>query len=166
MNREQLVQDRIRCAREIYMRHGDSIMADAHIRKLLRAYKTAIDGTNRLFITTGVVEACSECASKSHGSCCFAGMEENYELVLLLINLLMGCDLPCKADFPEQCLFVGERGCKLYARYSFCVNFFCPRLEKSLGTAEMEEILIAIGDELYKGWELEQALLLWLRDRM
>jgi hypothetical protein len=74
----------------------------------------------------------------------------------------MGGELPRFHQIAGHCLFVGNRGCRLIARYSFCVNYLCPRLKTHLGGSRVSEFLFAAGDELFKGWELERALLKWL----
>jgi len=109
-------------------------------------------------VRTGIVESCTGCASKKKGSCCFQGVEEWYDHILLLINLLMGAELPRDREAPGHCLFVGEKGCKLIARYSFCINYLCPDLKKSLGKPYTEEIMSIVGEELVVGLEVEQAV--------
>ena len=110
-----------------------------------------------------MVAECSACARENPGSCCFQGVEEWYDRTLLFINLLMGCRIPRSRQFPGHCLFVGSRGCKLIARYSFCVNYLCPRLRRRLGPEGTAVLLAAAGDELGCGWELERALFQWLK---
>ncbi len=75
-----------------------------------------------------IVNTCSACAQDKAGSCCMQDVEEWYDPILLLINLLMGAKLPNFREIPGHCLFVGRNGCKLVAGYSFCVNYLCPRL--------------------------------------
>ena len=103
----------------------------------------------------GVLKACSQCAQGPAGSCCFEGVEDWYDPVLLLINLLLDAPLPSQREIPKACFFVGQGGCKLRGRYAFCVNFLCPKLNAG---REDGELLRATGEELLCGWELEKAI--------
>jgi len=85
-------------------------------------------------------------------------MGESYGSIGLFVNLLLGSALPEKTDFPASCHFVGDRGCKLQARQSFCLNYFCPDLKNSLGEQTILGIQQQVGEQLIAGWELERAL--------
>lgn len=111
---------------------------------------------------SGVVEACTRCAVKT-GSCCFREMGESYSAVQLFLNLLLGAAMPL-ASFAGGCRFVGDKGCTLPARHSFCLNYFCPRLKKSLGGEQIDLMQRVIGEQLMAGWELELMLAGWIAD--
>jgi hypothetical protein len=83
--------------------------------------------------------------------------------VLLLINLLFGVELPERREIPEGCFFVGEKGCRLLARHTFCVNYLCPVLIRSLERKEKRELATVSGEEILAGWELEKKLRPWLK---
>ena len=53
---------------------------------------------------------------------------------------------------------MGEKGCKLKARHSFCLNYFCPQLVDTLGEERLIGIQRQAGEQLLAGWELERAL--------
>jgi hypothetical protein len=103
----------------------------------------------------GVLKACSQCAQGPSGSCCFEGVEEWYDPVLLLSNLLLDVPLPSHREIPEACFFVGQGGCKLSGRHAFCVNFLCPKLSTGLKNGKL---LRTTGEELFCGWELEKEI--------
>lgn len=71
-----------------------------------------------------------------------------------------------KTDFPESCLFVGENGCKLMARHSFCVNFLCPDLLEGFVSTQREILSTVVGTELQAGWELEKVLRNWMKGEL
>jgi hypothetical protein len=75
----------------------------------------------------------------------------------------LGIQLPEFREVPEGCLFVGSGGCKLLARHSFCVNFLCPSLIDLIKTPHVGTLLSVSGDELFRGWELEQSIRRWLQ---
>lgn len=142
-------------------RFGAQLPVDTALEVLFETYRDLIRKTDALMIESGVVSACSRCAVEK-GSCCFAGMDDGYGALLLYVNLLMGSELSEKADFPRSCRFVGKAGCRLKARHSFCLNYFCPDLRESLGEKEVERIQRSVGEQLLAGWELERALALWM----
>ncbi len=159
------IQKTIHKAEQLYSVYSKEILEDSRIILLLGQYQRAILQTKSHFRNSRVVEACSRCARTNEGSCCFEGMEDNYDTVLLLINLLMGVNLPHERELENHCFFLGKNGCKLLARYYFCVNYFCPELEKSLGKQNMNRLSAVIGNEIFAGWELEVVIHNWLLDK-
>jgi hypothetical protein len=89
-------------------------------------------------------------------------VEEWYDPVLLLINRLLGADLPDRREVPDNCLFLGAQGCRIPARYHFCVNFLCDRIKSGIQESRMEEVRRTSGEELREGAALEYALRRWL----
>ncbi|MCE5335772.1 MAG: hypothetical protein LLG06_14415 [Desulfobacteraceae bacterium] len=136
--------------------------AGGTIFQLLLKFRETIDETEALMISSGAVEACSLCARRSSGSCCFKEMGESYDFEQLYCNLLLGCSLPTEADAPDTCHFLGRNGCLLKAKHSFCLNYFCPDLRKTLGADTLDRIQRLVGEQLLAGWELERVLALWL----
>ncbi|MHC1729986.1 MAG: hypothetical protein AB9866_28975 [Syntrophobacteraceae bacterium] len=142
---------------------GPACLRDERIGDQVRRYRESILQTDAMMLEMGVVEACSRCAN-SKGSCCFTEMGESYGFLQLFVNLLLGSTLPEQADFSGTCHFVGNRGCKLQARHSFCLNYFCPDLKELLGEQEIMKIQRKVGEQLLIGWELERTLSGWLTD--
>ncbi len=157
-----MILNRIDEARELHRKYGASLQKDKKVSRLIREYSGKIEKTLENFHLTRITKACTECARENQGSCCFEGMEDNYDSILLFMNLLLGTTLPDKREIDGHCFFVGHNGCKLIARYYFCVNYFCPSLEKVLGRRKMTHLLKVIGEEIFAGWELERAIRSWL----
>jgi hypothetical protein len=107
---------------------------------------------------SGVVRTCTVCAVDEKESCCFNGVEDWYDTLLLLINLLMGVDLSTPRKVPEGCLFVGKNGCRLVARYHFCINYLCPKLKDRLDFSRRKNLMAVGGREILCGIELENAI--------
>lgn len=145
-------------ANALYDRFGRDLRSDPEIRALVGAYNQAIERSGARMIDLGVVETCTDCATKGPGSCCFPGIESGYDPVLLLVNTLMGCPPPDAREVESSCFFVGPKGCKLKGRYYFCLQYLCPRLEDLLGPLRAHDLLATIGEELAAGWRLEQAV--------
>jgi hypothetical protein len=158
---QQLLQE-ISSARALFDRFGLALHREPALLRLLSLYRRASNDTHLVMHHKGVIAACTVCALEGPGSCCFEGIEAGYDPILLLINLLMGSTLPDSRETPDSCFFVGAEGCKLRARYYYCLHYLCPALQTSLGPNAKQELLNTVGKELAAGWELEQALREWL----
>jgi len=161
---ENVVDRQIQEALRLHRANGGSLLAIPEMRRLLDRYDAAIENTQATMRHAGIADICGLCAVES-GSCCFQEVETWYDPMLLLINLLLRADLPRSRQVPGQCLFLGREGCRLRARYSFCLNYFCPALKLRLGSGAMDLTLAAVGQELAAGWELEQALYRWFKEK-
>jgi len=150
-----MIAQEIDKAKAFYDTYGSALREDERVHELLENYRKAIACTYQAMAEEGVLKACSQCAQGPSGSCCFEGVEDWYDPVLLLINLLLGVPLPSGREIPKGCFFVGQGGCKLRGRYAFCVNFLCPNLSR--GT-KAGTLLRTTGEELLCGWELEKEI--------
>jgi hypothetical protein len=150
-----MVAQEIYKAKAFYDAYGNALREDQRVQDLIEDYRKAIARTYEAMAEEGILKACSQCAQGPSGSCCFEGVEDWYDPVLLLINLLLDVPLPSQREIPKACFFVGQGGCKLLGRYAFCVNFMCPKLG-----AEMKngKLLRTTGEELLCGWELEKEI--------
>lgn len=140
------VEKRIEKAKRIYDLYGKRLMEDEKIAELLRRLERAIERTWSYMREIGVTEVCRRCALEM-GSCCKRWVEDEYGVDILLINLLMGVELPKERYREDLCFFCGENGCRLKAREVICVNFLCDRVLKRIGEKEIELQRIA-GEEL------------------
>jgi hypothetical protein len=156
------VEENVRRARILRSSPGARLSHDESLGRLLSAYRDAIEATGRVMRRTGMVDTCSLCASGPWGSCCFEGVEQWYDEVLLLINLLLGARLPDRRQLPGHCFFLGSRGCALLGRHSFCINYLCPSLSRELDQEQKRQFLSIAGGEILSGWELER----YLRQRL
>ena len=94
-----------------------------------------------------VVSECKSCEEEG-GSCCGSGIENKYDAVLLLINLLLGCSLENNEPVGNSCYFLGKNGCMLTARHVLCVNYICDKLQKKLNREELLALQTCAGEEL------------------
>ena len=157
---------RLARAHELFTGYGAQMAADPELARLLEAYEQAIGRSNQLMTRDEAFAACAVCAGGDGGaSCCFAGAEEWYGELLLLINLLLGVELPTKAVREQDCFFNGPQGCRLRANFAICRNFFCPELSGRLGPERLAELRRVVGRELIAGEALENALLRWFKQR-
>jgi hypothetical protein len=75
-------------------------------------------------------------------------MEVHYDGVLLLINLMLGADIPTEWRDQQSCLFLGPTGCHLPARDHICVNYLCLKVGERLSAAAVAEMRRCQGREL------------------
>jgi hypothetical protein len=116
---------------------------------LLDRLRAAASESHREMRNAGIVDLCAACERDEGGSCCGAGLENRYDGVTLLINLLLGAGLPsARRDF-ESCHFLGERGCLLAARDVICINFVCQKIADQVP----REIMLPLRER--EGIELE-----------
>jgi hypothetical protein len=145
-------------AKRYYEKYGKALAADETLTRLLGNYQAAIRKTNDFMREGGVHGTCGRCASGPGGSCCFEGVETWYDRNLLLINLLLGVEIPEVGLYPGHCRFVSESGCRLIARYAFCVNYLCPMLQGVLGPGRCRTLSSVVGEELASGIKVEHHL--------
>jgi len=159
-----MIEKEIEKARRLHVRLAGDLFLKREIVAGIEKYRSAIALTSGQMDRAGVIHTCSFCASGSGGSCCFYGVEEWYDDILILMNLLLDVALPERREVPDGCFFVGEKGCRLSARHAFCVNYLCPALRESIEASERSKLLAVTGDELLCGWELEKVLRRWVRN--
>ena len=112
------------CCREL--RH--ELLGDEKISESLRLFKESVQDSHKEMTTAGVMDECKDCEQREGGSCCGGGLENRYNGVLLLINLLLDVKIPRKRYDPSSCFFLGQRGCQLVARHVICVNYLCKKI--------------------------------------
>ena len=145
-------------ARRLFRLWAPQLGQETWLGELLDRYRQTIGQTGEMMDHLGVTAACGHCALKGAGSCCFPGVENNYDQVLLLINFLLGYPPPETGEIKGKCLFVGKTGCKLLARHYYCQRFLCEELKAELGEAAVQRLNEIVMQEIVVGWEVERAL--------
>ncbi len=162
MSRQGVYRDLL-AARRLFRLHALPMGHEAPREELLDRYCQTIAQTGQKMHYLGVAAACQHCAINVGDSCCFPGVENNYDKILLLINFLVGYPPPELAEIKGKCLFVGKQGCKLLARHYYCQRFLCDDLKAELGAEAVQNLNETVAQELAVGWEVEQALRQWLK---
>jgi len=152
------IQEKIEQAQKLLETCGGSLVEDPSISALLLKLRDCIDNTNQSMLTLGVVAECKNCEEKEGGSCCGSGIENKYDAVLLLINLLLGGSLQNHEPLGNSCFFLGKKGCKLTARHVLCVNYICDKLQKKLTREELIALQTCAGEELNTQFFLHEAI--------
>ena len=154
--------EKITWAERRYEEKGEFFLMDERAAALLSRLKAAVHASSMAMAVAGIADECRTCEEREGGSCCGAGLENKYDGVLLLINLLLGIPLPKRRSDPSSCLFLGPEGCLLTARHVICVNYLCYKIEDRIDFSK-----IAILREK-EGVELEYLFLLheWIKKKL
>lgn len=154
---ELSIQKKIEQARSLHTAWGDSLRQDPSIHTLLQRLKTNIANTWKTMLELGVVAECKHCEEEEGGSCCGGGIEDRYDTVLLLINLILGISLLVQPH-NNSCYFLGKNGCVLRARHVLCVNYVCEKLRNKLPQDKLIRLQEIAGEELDTLFLLHEAI--------
>jgi hypothetical protein len=141
------IHKKIEFTQNLYKNRRNEFLSDPHIHNWLEKLRQKIDITRKALFKSGIFAICKHCEEEG-GSCCGAGIENRYDVVLLLINLLLGVSLPEKRFESKSCFFLNENGCTLVARHDLCVNYLCSKIKQTLTLDEIIKVQTLAGDEL------------------
>lgn len=142
------VKERIAWTESCFRGSGDLFFKDEKIVGLLSNFKSAVKASRQKMDKIGVVDLCRECDQEEGGSCCGKGLENRYDAWLLLINRLLGVDLPRERHQAEGCFFLGEKGCLLMARHVICVNYMCKKITNNIQPSVLNDLREVEGEEI------------------
>ena len=143
-------------ANRLYNAFGHSLLQDEKIRTLLAQLDQQIEETQKALVASGIARECADCAVNGEGTCCGKRTGYKYDSVLLLVNLLLGREIPMQQQDPDSCYFLTREGCILRARHVICVNFICPRLSRNIQPQILIEVQNTAGKELDTLFLLEE----------
>ena len=152
------IQEKIEQAQDLFETCGDSLRQNPSIRTLLNKLQECIENTKDSMLKLGVVAECKHCEELEGGSCCGTGIENKYDVELLLVNLLLEASLRDQQPSQNSCYFLGEKGCKLTARHVLCVNYMCQQLQKKLASEQLISLQTCAGEELDTLFILHEAI--------
>jgi hypothetical protein len=153
---ENSIMEKISMAGDFWTLNGEEMRHEPLIQRRLDRYRQEILRTQCLMMDLGVVSGCASCATGiPGGGCCGAGIEDWYDELLLLFNLMLGRSIPLARAHGNDCLFLGSKGCLLLARHHFCVNYLCSRITGKLSPGDLSALEAQGGAELFVCWELE-----------
>ncbi|MFO7966336.1 MAG: hypothetical protein R6U44_01895 [Archaeoglobaceae archaeon] len=140
------ITEKIAWAEDIYSRYANILLKDEEVQKLLTVLDRSINETYKEMENAGTLEECTKCAHKT-GSCCSRKIEKMYDKRTLLVNLLMGYEMPEEREIDDGCFFQGMRGCKIKAREIICVDYFCPGMQDIIDRDNMVRLQNVAGEE-------------------
>lgn len=153
------VEELITSAQCLFTRHGESLMKDKRISGLIRRLEMNLENSRQSMHELGIFRACALCdATAPEGSCCSRGLERKYSPVLLLMNLLLGIEMPASRLRADSCYFLGATGCGLRVRHMLCIDYLCPELEETLGRKSLIQIQTVSGEEIESALLLQEAI--------
>jgi hypothetical protein len=152
------IEEKIEEARTLYEAWADRLRRDGRIRDLLARLERNTRASMQAMRALRVVQACKWCEEQEGGSCCGAGIENRYDPVQLLINLLLDVSLPDRQQYPDSCYFLESDGCCLKSRHVLCVNYLCKKLRETLSKDELNTLQAIVGEELDTGFTLHEAV--------
>jgi hypothetical protein len=138
--------------------HGARLREDTEVARLLAELRDSIAAARESMIAANLVEACRVCEEEEGGSCCGLGMEDHYDGVLLLINLLLGVSIERERRDERSCPFLGSMGCRLAARDHVCVNYLCLKVRDRISPSAVAEMRMCQGRELDTLFQLSDYL--------
>ncbi|NLI31990.1 MAG: hypothetical protein GX422_04295 [Deltaproteobacteria bacterium] len=153
------IGERIAGAERLFGEWGEKLKKEERIGRLIHRLEADLRRSRKTMRRLGIIDACARCDENTpEGSCCSRGLERKYGPLLLLVNLLLGVDLPQRRQRGDSCYFLGPCGCALRVRHMLCVDYLCPELEKTLGQKSLVEIQTVSGDEIVSAFLLEEAV--------
>ena len=152
------IQKKMEQAHNLHVIWGDYLKQDPKINSLLKKLESNIEHTQKIMLQIGLVAECKRCEEEEGGSCCGAGIENRYDVVDLLINLLLGISFPTVMQSDNSCTFLGKNGCTLTARHVLCVNYMCEKLQKKLAHDELIRLQDCAGEELQPQFTLHEEI--------
>ncbi len=147
---EEKVVERIKEAKKLFEEYGFYLREK--FKDELKELNSAIEETHRFMKETKLPDLCRVCAEEGK-CCCRPWVAEEFDVYDLLLNYLIGVEVPEEREVEGLCFFVGKRGCRLKVRQVICVDFLCPKAEELLGKNEIKLREI-------EGKELELAFIL------
>ena len=135
-------------AQEQHRLYGARLREDELVDRLLAELRAHVVASRESMVAAGLVEKCRICEEEEGGSCCGRGMEDHYDGVLLLINLMLGAVIEKEWRDQESCLFLGSAGCRLPARDHICVNYLCMKVGERISPPALAEMRKRQGCEL------------------
>lgn len=142
------VEERIAWADSCFRGYRALFLKDEKIPALLTRFKSAASASGQEMKENGVVALCRECDQEEGGSCCGKGLENKYDAWLLLINKLLGVDLPKDRQQADGCFFLGEKGCTLMARHVICINYMCKKITNDIRPSALNALREMEGEEI------------------
>ncbi len=143
----QYISNNIESARNLYRTFGSQLTQDQDISCKLERLKQLIQNTQEEFLSTGIFTECKKCGENAQ-HCCRAGTENKYDVILLLINLLLGSTLYHKPIHPTVCGFLDRTGCTLKAKHAICLNYICESIQNKIDHKSLIAAQEALGREL------------------
>lgn len=142
------IEEKIQWAKDCFQIQKSLFLNDAAINQLLTTFKKAAYNSHSEMHQVGIHRECEACEVMDDGSCCGTGLEDKYSVELLLINLLLGQELPKHRHDPSGCFFLKDKGCALLARHVICINYLCHKITNKFNVEQLAPLREKEGVEI------------------
>lgn len=142
--KDDVIKSKIKESISLYSDY--SKILNENLREEIEELRRKIELTKKAMKKSGISDECRKCAEMI-GSCCGRGIENRYDRVVLLINLMLGVELPDERE-TDGCFFLGKNGCKLVAREVLCINYLCERIMQNISRDKIIELQNIAGEEM------------------
>jgi hypothetical protein len=143
------IEEKIELADQMFANLKSSLSGDSQISILVNRLHNDLECSCQAMFEVDIFNSCAHCDQTApEGSCCSRGIENKYDLSLLIANRFMGITLPATHARPESCYFLGSGGCQLRVRHMLCIDYLCPELEKRLGHERLVNLQLATAGEV------------------
>jgi hypothetical protein len=126
-------------------RNLDLVKSDGKIKKLIEELEKIADECEKCLAEVGITTLCAGCGNKS---CCGRGIEDKFDPVVILINLLVKGEVPKKREIDNGCFFLSEGGCKLRIKEIICINYLCKKIYDTIALKEIIRVQKICGKEM------------------
>jgi hypothetical protein len=159
------IHDKVHLAQTLHRTFGEQLRRDPSLASLLGEMQERVRCSWGTMVELGICAACAHCDEiEPEGSCCSRGLENKFDSILLLINLLLEVDLPLERMRDDSCRFLGPKGCVLKARTVLCIDYLCPGLEKELGIESLVKMQEVAGEEIRTAFLLTERVKRLIQD--
>jgi len=156
---ESPIETKIAWARDCWLNLKQTLLEDVAVARLSGGVKEAIRESHAAMADLGIAEECKDCEDARGGSCCGLGLENYYSGTLLLINLLLGVDVPTERVDRKSCFFLGNNGCRLFARHVICINYLCEEVTSRVNPSRIAALREREGVEVNLLFQLNERIL-------
>jgi hypothetical protein len=151
-------EERLDAAKRLFEEYGRLLKEDGDISSLLVRYREAVKASWDAMRETGIIDECTACAVDDGGSCCGRGIEDHFDVTLLILNLLLGSALPDRPYDEKGCWFLGRMGCLIEARHVICVNYLCKRIYRNIPLDRIHCFQTRMSNETSLAFMLEERI--------
>jgi hypothetical protein len=153
------IETKIAWARDCWLSLKGTLLEDVAVARLSGEVKEAIRESHAAMAHLGIAKECKDCEQARGGSCCGLGLENYYSGTLLLINLLLGVDVPTERVDKRSCFFLGNDGCRLSARHVICINYLCEEVSSRVSRSKIAVLRELEGVEVNLVFHLNERIL-------
>ncbi len=150
------IEEKIARARALLKIYQDAILADEQTGNILSDLVARARFLSARMVELVIPSICVRCGSGPRGGCCGPEMGNDCDSLLVLMNLLAGCDVSVQRRDGIECFFLGPSGCILLFKPFFCLNYNCHKIKNGLAKDSMSAVEMHTGRLLCQQHLLEQ----------